>query len=264
MVLNPKGAAVSKPKKPAVAKSKKPATKKSAVAPGERFGALQDKNTELEKQVILIQAELAKEKALREAAEKSATTKKAGPHRSVNIPKPKGSAGNGFKLITEMKLVGDNELYKMILREVPMLGIQAGLDYREDFKNQPAAKLGLVYKLVREQIPYLDEFENDWATAEIIKQYLYNKRKNSVSKGYIPPCAERLQAAKTAGKVANIHSRGKGKAVANKENTVVPRGARAEDVDEQMDEEGEQEDDGEGGSGEDEENGEQEDTEVEA
>ncbi|KAH9922139.1 hypothetical protein B0H21DRAFT_827036 [Amylocystis lapponica] len=232
----------SKSKGPAPPKTKKDATAvpapkakrgKAAAAADERYGALQDKNTELEKQIISMQAELAKEKARREAAEKSAVAKKpTGPRKSGKIAKPKGSAGNGFKLIEAMKLVGDRELYKTILREVPMLGMQAGLDYREDFKNQPAAKLGLVYKLAREMFPHLDEFENDWATAEVIKQYLYNKRKNSVSKGYIPPRAERLQAAKTAGKVALVRGRRKEKGVANKENR---GGALDEDVDEPMD-----------------------------
>ncbi|KAH9943972.1 hypothetical protein B0H21DRAFT_664768, partial [Amylocystis lapponica] len=122
-------------------------------------------------------AELAKEKALRKAAEKAAATKKLVPRKLTKIPKPKGSAGNGFKLVEEMRLVGNEALYSAILREVARLSIQAGLDYCTDFKNQPAAELGLVYKLAREMFPMLEEFENDWPTAEIIKQYLYNKRK---------------------------------------------------------------------------------------
>ncbi|KAH9921277.1 hypothetical protein B0H21DRAFT_843729 [Amylocystis lapponica] len=201
-------------------KSRKPTTKKAAAGGDERFAALQDKNAELEKQIISAQAALAKEKALREAVEKAATTKKTAPRALTKIPKPKGSAGNGFKLIDEMNLQGNQALYNSMLREIAQLSIQAGLDYRTDFKNQPAAELGLVYKLAREMFPTLEQFANDWPTAEIVKQYLYNKRKNSVKKGYIPPRAERLKSAKDAGKVAIIHERRKSKATArvNKEN----------------------------------------------
>ncbi|KAH9922694.1 hypothetical protein B0H21DRAFT_712627 [Amylocystis lapponica] len=227
------------------AKSRKSASKKGAAGPDERYAALQNKNAELEKQIISAQAALAKETALREAAEKAAATKKAPPRNLTKIPKPKGSAGNGFKLIDEMNLRGNEALYNSMLREIAQLSIQAGLDYRTDFKNQPAAELGLVYKLsslaqAREMFPMLDEFANDWPTAEIVKQYLYNKRKNSVKKGYIPPRAERLKAAKDAGKVALIHERRKSKAAArvNKENRDVGAGQTAgsdSDGDDRMD-----------------------------
>ncbi|KAH9941068.1 hypothetical protein B0H21DRAFT_664495, partial [Amylocystis lapponica] len=126
-------------------------------------------------------AALAKEKALREAAEKGATAKKAThlDNTLSKIPKPKGSAGNGFKLIEAMQLEDNEQLYHAIIREVHELSIQAGLDYRDDFKDQPVEALGLLYKLARDIFPVLERFPNDWATAEMTKQYLYNKRKHS-------------------------------------------------------------------------------------
>jgi len=141
---------------------------------------------------------------------------------------------------------------RCIQREVHSLTIQAGLDCADDFKNQPAAQLGLVYKLAREMFPVLERFPNDWATAEMVKQYLYNKRKNSVKKGYIPPREERLKkaraqchrAVKTA-KIAKVAAKKARRefALANKENMVgAAQDAANEDAmdeDEDEDEEGE-------------------------
>ncbi|KAJ6608983.1 hypothetical protein B0H10DRAFT_511046 [Mycena sp. CBHHK59/15] len=38
----------------------------------------------------------------------------------------------------------------------------------------------------RERHPYLQEFQNDWATEEIVKQFIKNRRNNSYHKEYIP------------------------------------------------------------------------------
>ena len=60
----------------------------------------------------------AKEKALREAAEKAPAAQSAqAANARRSIPKPKGSAGNGFKLIEVMELdkdEGGQQLYRAI------------------------------------------------------------------------------------------------------------------------------------------------------
>ncbi|KAJ7637884.1 hypothetical protein DFH06DRAFT_643532 [Mycena polygramma] len=70
---------------------------------------------------------------------------------------------------------------------------RANIDMTVDFRRQDAAKLAAVYKLTRKGFPYLtrDRFPLDWATAEVVKQYLRNKRRYAVKRGFIPKRADR-------------------------------------------------------------------------
>ena len=101
----------------------------------------------------------------------------------------------------------------------------------------------------RETFPILLDFPNDWATAEFVKQYLYNKRKNAVTKGYMPKRDERIKAARNANKVSTIQGRHKErlgairnlKARAGKENAAAGSSDSRDNGadDEEVDKEGE-------------------------
>ncbi|KAF9230904.1 hypothetical protein BU15DRAFT_83045 [Melanogaster broomeanus] len=51
------------------------------------------------------------------------------------------------------------------------------MDFDVPYNKQPPAQLGKLFKLTRRRHEYLEKFENDWPTAELVKQYLQNKRK---------------------------------------------------------------------------------------
>ncbi|KIJ69619.1 hypothetical protein HYDPIDRAFT_106258 [Hydnomerulius pinastri MD-312] len=50
------------------------------------------------------------------------------------------------------------------------------------YNKQPPAQLGKLFKLTRRRHTYLEKFENDWPVAELVKQYLQNKRKTKKRK----------------------------------------------------------------------------------
>ncbi|KAI0073760.1 hypothetical protein K474DRAFT_146108 [Panus rudis PR-1116 ss-1] len=92
------------------------------------------------------------------------------PHGNVNI-----RAAMGI-------LLAD---YQMILRSVRGLTIVARLDWTEDYRRQDPDKLSMVFRAAREEHPILKQYQNNWATAAIIRQYMSNKRKHAVKRGYI-------------------------------------------------------------------------------
>ncbi|KAF9542016.1 hypothetical protein CPC08DRAFT_448570 [Agrocybe pediades] len=54
----------------------------------------------------------------------------------------------------------------------------------------------MVFKAVRRAPPYMSSarFPNDWATGEILKQYLKNYRRYAVKRGHMPRRKNRLSA----------------------------------------------------------------------
>ncbi|KAJ3001435.1 hypothetical protein NUW54_g6424 [Trametes sanguinea] len=92
------------------------------------------------------------------------------------VQRPRGSAGYGFNLRHAMGL-GDNlKLYRSIQRTVRALVGNAGLDHRVIWRRQPKEVIGKVLRVARKRQPYLRRFVNDWATEELAKQYLKNRR----------------------------------------------------------------------------------------
>ncbi|KAJ7278030.1 hypothetical protein C8J57DRAFT_1713576 [Mycena rebaudengoi] len=61
----------------------------------------------------------------------------------------------------------------------------ARIDWEIPWKDTPAAAKAALFEVARERPPYLAEFQNDWATEEIVKQYIKNKRNNAYKKEYI-------------------------------------------------------------------------------
>ncbi|EJD35527.1 hypothetical protein AURDEDRAFT_130578 [Auricularia subglabra TFB-10046 SS5] len=94
----------------------------------------------------------------------------------VRIERPKGSAGKGFSLRTEMRLNGNPLLYKRIQRTVHRCVDKAGLDEGKGIRAQDTQKLSNIYKAARERQPRLKRFINDWATAEMVRVLLRNRR----------------------------------------------------------------------------------------
>ncbi|KAI6023242.1 hypothetical protein PISMIDRAFT_16427 [Pisolithus microcarpus 441] len=71
-----------------------------------------------------------------------------------------------------MHLEDDKDLYLSILQTIRDLTTQVNLDIKKDYHSQPHEKIGKLF-----HVPHLAKFENDWATAEILKQFLHNKCK---------------------------------------------------------------------------------------
>ncbi|KAI0373515.1 hypothetical protein BV20DRAFT_920496, partial [Pilatotrama ljubarskyi] len=104
------------------------------------------------------------------------------------IPRPSGSAGDGFNLRREMGLENKPRLYRSIQvsscilpfhctqRTIRSLVGNAGIDHRLVWRRQPKDVLGKLFRVARKRQPYLHRFVNDWATEELVKQYLKNRR----------------------------------------------------------------------------------------
>ncbi|KAJ6540681.1 hypothetical protein B0H19DRAFT_1269225 [Mycena capillaripes] len=109
----------------------------------------------------------------------------------VRLEKPKGEAGDakrGFILRTAMDLEDEPEEFNAIQRSLHTNVARVNLDVAQDFRRQDPAKTAALFKLMRKAHPYLTEkrFPLNWAVAEMLKQYLRNKRRYGVRVGYIP------------------------------------------------------------------------------
>ncbi|GBE87126.1 hypothetical protein SCP_1003730 [Sparassis crispa] len=140
------------------------AAKAIAGPPSGPTSAANDVTSDLQKHVEELQAQLAEQKSLREAAELHAKTSNAVQVKEKTlIPKPPGSAGAGFNLQVEMGLEDNDAQYQAILR------------------------------IMLQTFPMMRDFVNDWPTAEIIKQYMRNKRKYAVGTGTLEPRNVRMK-----------------------------------------------------------------------
>lgn len=91
----------------------------------------------------------------------------------------------------------------MSKRNLHDLVLAARINWECPWKDTPAAAKATFFEVVsyfrtftwilptfpiqaRERHPYLAEFQNDWATEELAKQYIKNKRNNAYKKKYIP------------------------------------------------------------------------------
>ncbi|GJF00483.1 hypothetical protein PsYK624_167710 [Phanerochaete sordida] len=113
-----------------------------------------------------------------------------------SVPKPKGTAGGGkkgFHLQEEMGLEGSldgDRMYNMILATVRELAHAARLDLSRQYREVAAEDLSRIFSMARKIHPYLARFQNDWATAEILKQYLSSARRYGKRKGYFSCASE--------------------------------------------------------------------------
>ncbi|KAF7792018.1 hypothetical protein EIP86_003045 [Pleurotus ostreatoroseus] len=105
------------------------------------------------------------------------------------IPKPLGSAGGGkkgFHLQAEMGLDSDEGRvqYNMILATVRNVAHAARIDLSKKYMDLSAEDSAKIFASARHIHPYLEQFENDWATAEILKQFMSSTRSYGRKMGY--------------------------------------------------------------------------------
>ncbi|OBZ65538.1 hypothetical protein A0H81_14385 [Grifola frondosa] len=190
--------------------------------------ALQDKTKALEKKINELQAKLDEEKALHKAAQEPVITKDYHPanvaYKFNHLPHKdrivKPQTGKGFSLIAAMCLSDRRNIYKTLQRDVgstSRTGLDEGLQ-----KLGPGGPWTSVqsceYVCVSAQGPdlpcvlqardmhlFLSQFLGDWATAEIVMQWMRNKCKHAVRMGYIPKREERIAAEKEGGDINPDH-----------------------------------------------------------
>ncbi|KAI0675160.1 hypothetical protein C8Q78DRAFT_988889 [Trametes maxima] len=141
-----------------------------------------------EKEISTLRAKLLREEAARKKAEAEVEKMKKRTRmvkKLKTIPKPPGSVGKGLKLRDEMHLQGNKPLYLNCLMTVRDLCLAGRLDWKRGIREQDASKLGALYEIARAEQPYLARFENDWATAQILIQFMANRRKNAIRKGRV-------------------------------------------------------------------------------
>ncbi|KAJ6593285.1 hypothetical protein B0H19DRAFT_1055895 [Mycena capillaripes] len=139
-------------------------------------------NEEIERLKALV-AELSARKDTAAVAEETGHTRSQTQPQPETIDrreKPPGEAcdrKNGFVLIEAMGLDQREEEYEAMLRYVHRCVARADLDIEQPYRKQD----------MRKKFAYLTEkrFHLNWATAEMVKQYLRNKRRYGVRRGYI-------------------------------------------------------------------------------
>ncbi|EPS98276.1 hypothetical protein FOMPIDRAFT_1051674 [Fomitopsis schrenkii] len=156
---------------------------------GSNQKALEDANNALQREIDQLKARMREMESRRAQV---GAQDEGEPQRQ--IPKPKGSPGNGYSLREEMGLGGEEDKleYNKILRGVKRIAGNQGIDWDHDFKDHPLDVLRNTYKVARAVYPILSNFENDWATAAIIQQAGISIRKYEVAKGELPTRAERV------------------------------------------------------------------------
>ncbi|KAI0062791.1 hypothetical protein BV25DRAFT_621126 [Artomyces pyxidatus] len=101
------------------------------------------------------------------------------------IPRPKGSSGSltkGFSLIVAMGLADneeDREMYGTMLRGIRDIALYAKIDMSKTYTQQNAECLARLFKNARDTYPILGKYENNWATAAFVQQFINNRRKNN-------------------------------------------------------------------------------------
>ncbi|KAJ7653020.1 hypothetical protein B0H17DRAFT_1186397 [Mycena rosella] len=130
-------------------------------------------NAELQKQVAVLSAE-----------------RSGAADETEQLARP---AGSSFNIQNEMGLGKnrkDREIYKALLRNTRDLVLQAGINWELPWAKTPADAKAKLYAVARERHPILQRYVNDWATEEIVKQFIKNKRRHGYKKGFLVPPAE--------------------------------------------------------------------------
>ncbi|KAF9237354.1 hypothetical protein BU15DRAFT_76070 [Melanogaster broomeanus] len=101
------------------------------------------------------------------------------------IPKPPDSVlnkkGESERLLRAMQLQ-ENKAEYLRIATIHWYSPRVGLDYNLKLAQQPVAALGKLFRLARKRHPVLERFQNDWATAQLVRQFLQNKRKQENKK----------------------------------------------------------------------------------
>ncbi|KAF9471608.1 hypothetical protein BDN70DRAFT_938823 [Pholiota conissans] len=104
------------------------------------------------------------------------------------ISRPPGTCSTNWSLQVEMGLAGSaakDAKYAALLRGMRDLVLNAGVNWEVGWKEIPAAQKGKVFQVARDRYPILKRYINDWATAEMVKQYIKNKRAHHYHNGWL-------------------------------------------------------------------------------
>ncbi|KAJ7759478.1 hypothetical protein B0H14DRAFT_2634423 [Mycena olivaceomarginata] len=71
-------------------------------------------------------------------------------------------------------------------RNVRDLVLNAQINWELPWKRIPVQQKASLFDIARGRHPYLAEFHNDWATEEIVKQFIKNRRNNAYKNEWIP------------------------------------------------------------------------------
>ncbi|KAG6847898.1 hypothetical protein H0H93_005087 [Arthromyces matolae] len=105
-----------------------------------------------------------------------------------SIPRPDGVAGRDFSIQKAMGLAGSKkkeEKYQSILRWVRELTLQSRINWEVPWAKIPPEEKGKLFKVCRTKNPILERYPNDWATEELVKQYIRNKRHYGYKNGFL-------------------------------------------------------------------------------
>ncbi|KAI6014250.1 hypothetical protein PISMIDRAFT_17666 [Pisolithus microcarpus 441] len=138
---------------------------------------LKDENSHLKAQLLEVRQQADEAKKQAEEAQKAVLEKAKGKdhHLDSKIAWMRPSQLKALRrnqLQKAMHLEDNKDLYLSILQTIWDLMTQVNLDIKKDYCLQPHEKIGKLFC-----VPHLAKFENDWATAEILKQFLHNKCK---------------------------------------------------------------------------------------
>ncbi|KAJ7463886.1 hypothetical protein B0H11DRAFT_2240829 [Mycena galericulata] len=114
------------------------------------------------------------------------TNDAAGSAPTGNIPRPPGTAGTHFNIRNAMglgKTAKDGDQYLALLRNMRDLTLQAGINWEVPWAKMSAEAKGKLFAVPRERHPILKRFHNDWATEEMVKQYIKNRRNMAYRRG---------------------------------------------------------------------------------
>ncbi|KAJ7745838.1 hypothetical protein DFH07DRAFT_776603 [Mycena maculata] len=177
-------------------------------------------NTELQQRLAVVTAQ--------------SSTKAGAASAIAMIPRPAGSAGNDFNIQDAMGLESakDRERYKLLMRSLRDLVLAAGIPWELPWAKVPVSLKDKFFNVAAKQHPILLRYENHWATEEIAKQYIKNKRRLGYDNGSLEVPAEygylkansakRDPSAPRGRKLANVDQ---AKKVAKKKNDVARKRA---------------------------------------
>ncbi|KZT55717.1 hypothetical protein CALCODRAFT_484588, partial [Calocera cornea HHB12733] len=123
---------------------------------------------ETKAQYAALQAEL----ALTKGKLKKALKKKEGEIKL--IPKPPGQLVKDYKLQAAMRLGEDKTLYNFLADSVRKAFIQSGLSPQRRITDFSSKELSTVYKLAEKNSPELAAYDRQWASKDLLMQYLKN------------------------------------------------------------------------------------------
>lgn len=101
------------------------------------------------------------------------------------VPKP---ATSNFSIYVAMGFVDtedDQKKYCGIQRTVHDVSLHAGISFNRSYRDQPSEIIAKIFKACRQAWPELARYENNWATAALLQQFITNRRKYLRSKGFL-------------------------------------------------------------------------------